>query len=214
MALPKVFVIGDSISCYYGTHLERMLAGVFAYDRKGGTHKLADLKDGTDGVNGGDSAMVLTYVRELRKRGGFHADWVLLNCGLHDTKTDLAAGVKQVPAAAYERNLREVCGLLRAMGARVVWVRTTPIRDLAPEAIPADLKPCRYNADVVAYNAIADRVMADLGIPSLDLYTFTLNLGPDVYFDKHVHFDETAAAKQAAFIAGGLDALVPRAAQR
>ena len=42
-----VFVIGDSISCYYGRHLEGMLKEMWKYDRKGGKHTFKDIDDGT-----------------------------------------------------------------------------------------------------------------------------------------------------------------------
>lgn len=46
--------------------------------------------------------------------------------------------------------------------------------------------------------------MAEYGIPVIDLYGFTRNLGSDVYCDRGVHLNEQAAAEQAAFIAGAL----------
>jgi hypothetical protein len=39
----------------------------------------------------------------------------------------------------------------------------------------------------------------------IDLHSFTANLGPDLYID-HVHFPESIREKQAAYIAGWLDA--------
>ena len=205
--MKSLFVIGDSISCYYGRHLEPMLAGLLQYDRKGGTHKLGNLDDGTDGVNGGDSSMVLTYLSEMVGRWGSHGpDVLLVNCGLHDIKrkTD---GPHQVPIETYEANLREICSLARKAAGRMVWVRSTPVADLPPGA--ADKAAAsRRNDDAIAFNDAADAVMAEAGVPVLDLYTFTKNLGPDVYMDGWVHFDETTAARQAAFIAGFLSAFV------
>ncbi len=63
--MEKIFVVGDSISCYYGEYLEAMLKDVYEYDRKGNTHKLEDLDDCTNGINGGDSSMVLTYLKSV-----------------------------------------------------------------------------------------------------------------------------------------------------
>jgi len=40
-------------------------------------------------------------------------------------------------------------------------------------------------------------------VPVIDLNTFTLNLGADLYCD-HVHYHEPIREKQAAFIAGWL----------
>ena len=206
MKKPSVFVIGDSISCYYGKHLQKMLEGVFDYDRKGGRHTLKDLDDGTDGVNGGDSTMVLTYVRELRRRGNFKPDYVLLNCGHHDTKKDPATLKNQIPPELYEKNLRTVCDLMREMATKVIWVRTTPFNE--EFVFPQDSPHIRTIEDTHLYDRIAGGVMKEYRIPTVDLYTFTVNLGGGIYFDHYIHFDEAAAAKQAAFIAGYLDALV------
>ena len=63
----------------------------------------------------------------------------------------------------------------------------------------------RFSADCRAYNAIADSVMRSRGVPCIDLYGFTHTLGPDLYAD-HVHFHPHVQARQAAFIAGWLNA--------
>jgi len=42
-----------------------------------------------------------------------------------------------------------------------------------------------------------------MGSPVIDLYTFTSNLGNDLYCD-HVHFHDYIRRQQAAFIAGWL----------
>ena len=59
--------------------------------------------------------------------------------------------------------------------------------------------------DCETYNAIADDTMRAFTIPSIDLFTFTGKLGPDLYVD-HVHFHEHIREKQAAYIAGWLEA--------
>jgi lysophospholipase L1-like esterase len=209
----RLFVIGDSISCYYGPALLQMLSGLFEVDRKGGTYRPDRIEDGTDGVNGGDSAMVLTYLRAVRRHGGLPADWVLLNCGLHDVKTSLVSRRRQVPPEAYAANLHEILDLLAGMTCQVVWVRTTPVKDVPPDAIPPDVCTTRYNADVEEYNAIADRVMTARAVPIVDLYSFTRNLGSAVYSDNHCHFTPETSALQAAFIAGALAALLPAGAR-
>jgi len=64
----------------------------------------------------------------------------------------------------------------------------------------------RFDRDVVRYNETADRVLGAAGIPLVDLYAFSSNLGGDVFCD-HVHFVEGVRELQAAFIAGHLFAL-------
>jgi hypothetical protein len=201
--MKRLFVVGDSISCYYGRHLEPMLRGFFEYDRKGHKGKLEGLDDGTDGQNGGDSRMVRTYLTEMAKRwSADRPDYLLLNCGSHDIKKDLINGEHQVPIEEYERNLRYICSLILGLGIKIVWVRSTPIIEPSPDAIPRELHTIRSNADIAFYDRIAIAVMKEHEIPMIDLHGFTSNLEGDLYFDHHCHFNEVTAAKQAAFIAG------------
>lgn len=102
----KIFVVGDSISIHYGPYLERGLRGVMAYDRKGGQAEASRNPDPPADANGGDSAMVLAYLRRLKDGGGPDADTLLLNCGLHDIKRDPVSGACQVPIDAYARTWR------------------------------------------------------------------------------------------------------------
>jgi hypothetical protein len=62
--------------------------------------------DDSGAANGGDSAMVLDYVRALQPDRPF--DILLINCGLHDIKRDVTTHTLQVPLDRYEANLREV----------------------------------------------------------------------------------------------------------
>jgi lysophospholipase L1-like esterase len=197
----KIFVVGDSISIQYGPYLERGLRGVAEYSRKTGeTEALLNL-DVPTGANGGDSAMVLAFLKALLAAGGCDADLLLLNCGLHDIKTDPSTGRKQVPIADYEANLRAIVECVRRAGVRLVWVRTTPADEAVHNRPGRTIAFHRYAADVAAYNAVADRAMAEAGVPAIDLHAFTASLGPDLYCD-HVHFHEPIREKQGAYIAG------------
>lgn len=197
----RVFVIGDSISVQYGPYLKQYLAGRMDYARRGDeAAALRDL-DIPQGSNGGDSNRVLEYLHATEKAGGIDADVLLLNCGLHDIKVDPQTGLKAVTPEAYERNLRAIIALVRTMKPQLIWVRTTGLDDETHNSRQKAFH--RYAADCDAYNAIADRVMAGAGIPVVDLYGFTKNLGPDVYCD-HVHFHEDVRKLQAAYLAGFL----------
>lgn len=197
----KIYVIGDSISIHYGPYLKQYLTGVMEYARKEGeTEALLNL-DNPQGANGGDSSMVLSFVKALAGSGGIDADLLLVNCGLHDIKRDPASGAFQVAIGDYERNLRALTAVVGTGRARLVWMRTTPCNETVHNRPNAVFH--RFAADGDAYNAVADRVMRDAGVPAIDLHTFTQNLGPDLYCD-HVHFHEGIREKQAAFIAGWL----------
>jgi lysophospholipase L1-like esterase len=205
MTQQRIFIIGDSISIQYGPYLKALLPPRFAYDRKGGDDALRDL-DKAVGANGGDSSMVLAYLRSLEASGGLQADVLLLNCGLHDIKTDPATGAKQVPIAAYEANLREVVAVGRRLCRTVVWMRVTPCDEAVHNHQQSTFH--RFAADCLAYNAVADRVMAELGIAAIDLHGFTGRLGGKLYCD-HVHFLPEVRQAQAAYLAGWLEASFP-----
>jgi lysophospholipase L1-like esterase len=199
-----LYVIGDSISIQYGPYLEQYVADHFAYARKtAGQESRLNLPN-PQGENGGDSSVVLAYLRGLMEKGDWTADLLLINCGLHDIKTDPATGRKQVDIDDYRRNLEEIVALAAKADVPLIWVRTTPCDEAAHNSRP-DMAFHRFAADCVAYNALADEVMATAGVPSVDLHTFTLNLGPELYCD-HVHFHAQIREKQAAYIAGWLDA--------
>ena len=202
--LPKVFVIGDSISMHYGPYLKKSLQGFFEYDRKRDQgQSLADL-DNPVGANGGDSGMVLEYLQQLAVDESFQADYLLINCGLHDIKTSPKTGKVQVPADDYRYNLQEIVKLAREMGLKLVWVITTPVVDSIHNSKMSGFH--RFARDVDRYNRIALQVMKSHKVPVIDLYNFTAALGPDIYTD-HVHFNLVIREKQADFIAGALTAL-------
>jgi lysophospholipase L1-like esterase len=204
MTTGSVFVLGDSISMHYGPHLADMLKGKLRYARKTGGAAGERNLDQPAGANGGDSAMVLDYLAALVRAGGIPADLLLLNCGLHDIKTDPATGDRQVGPDAYRRNLAAVVALLAGTACRLAWVRTTPVDDKLHAGRGCGFDRC--NADVVSYNAIADAVMREASVPTADLYTFTLGFGVEAYTDG-VHFNEATRRLQAAFLAGFLDAI-------
>ena len=204
--MKKIFVIGDSISCYWGRHLKEMIQDRFDYDRKGGTHILKNIDDGTDGINGGDSPRVLTYLTERLKEKEFKPDYLLLNCGLHDVKRSLTGPDFQVPPPQYEENLKKICKMVKGKGIIIIWIRSTPANKNMKQA-PPEIMTVRDNQDVVHYNSIADPIMEAEGIRTIDLYSFTYSLKGEIYINNgtdNVHFNERAAELQATFIAGWL----------
>lgn len=198
----KVYVVGDSISIQYGPYLKQYLAGMMDYARKEGEAEALLNLDNPQGANGGDSAMVLSFLRAMAKSGGIDADVLLVNCGLHDIRRNLTNGEAQVSIQEYENNLRSIISVARDMRIPLVWMRTTPCDEKVHNR-PGRCPFHRFAADCLAYNAAADRVMNAAGIPCIDLYAFTSNLGADIYCD-HVHFHNHVREKQAAFIAGWL----------
>lgn len=197
----RIHVVGDSISVQYGPYLEADLVGLVEYSRKTGEEEALRDLDIPQGANGGDSRRVLEYLRALHATDALEADLLVVNCGLHDIKTDPQTGRRQVELEHYKENLHAIVAAAATLGCALVWIRTTPC-DEAVHNKPASTFH-RFARDCEAYNAAADGIMRESGVPILDLFTFTLNLGPDLYCD-HVHFHEPIREKQAAFIAGWL----------
>jgi hypothetical protein len=201
--MQSLYIIGDSISVHYAPILEQYLRGVFRCIHREGEQEALRNLDLPMGANAGVSTRVLDFVRGKRARSGIDADILLLNCGLHDIRTDPVTGLRKTPLRSYVANLEAIVDEVAAMKPRLVWVRTTPCDEAVHNKPGAEFH--RFGADVITYNAAADAVMQQHGVPSIDLNTFTANLdtGPSLYCD-HVHFPMPIREKQAAFIAGSL----------
>lgn len=201
-ARPRLFVIGDSISIFYGPYLKKYVEGKFDYDRKRDKGEAMKNLDNPVGANGGDSRMVLSYLKELSSDPSFKADVLLLNCGLHDVKTDPKTGKRQVELDEYRSNLDQIRRLARKMKLQLVWVNSTPVNDSIHNSKGVAFH--RYNRDALRYNAVADSLFSRHGVPVIDLYSFSEKFPLSAYMD-HVHYREEYRALQAAYIAGFLE---------
>ncbi|WP_411350141.1 SGNH/GDSL hydrolase family protein [Paenibacillus sp. WLX2291] len=198
--MKDLFIIGDSISIQYGPYLKHMLEGHYRYDRKRGEEALYDL-DQPIGANGGDSERVLQYLKS-EQHNNIRYDVLLLNCGLHDIKTDRYKREKQISLEQYRENLQEILRVADQMAQHIIWIRTTDVVDDIHNQPPATF--FRFHDDVLAYNAAADEIMKSEGISIIDLYTFTRCFEKSAYCD-HVHYTEQVRQLQAAYIAGYLE---------
>jgi lysophospholipase L1-like esterase len=153
-ALPRIVLVGDSIRLGYAPIVAKRLEGkAIVISPK---------------ANGGDSANVLRHLDEWVIRE--QPDIVHFNCGIHDTKKSKASARFQVPPEAYEANLREIVGRIRAgTKATVIFATTTPV--LNDRAARARTKAVYelLDASTEQYNAIARKVMDELGVPVNDL---------------------------------------------
>ena len=181
--------------------MKKMVQGVLEYARKEATDSVLSTASAAD-ANGGDSSAVLAYLQAYLQTQA--PDVLLLNCGLHDLRTDPGSGAKQVVPDKYRENLEQIVQLVQDRCVRTVWVRTTPVDDARHNARSSSFH--RFNRDVVVYNEIADGVFGGAGTPIIDLYAFVESLGEELFCD-HVHFVDRVRALQAAFIAGHLIAI-------
>src|SRR4051812_26004321 len=144
--LPRVLLIGDSISIGYTLPVRALLDG------KANVHRI--LTNGATSLNG---------LQNLRQWLGKEKwDVIHFNFGLHDLKI-MSPGQHQVELDDYEKTLVEIVKQLQGTGAKLIWASTTPV----PEG---KLDPLRVPSDVPLYNAAAKKVMMANGIPIDDLY--------------------------------------------
>jgi len=198
----KVYVLGDSISVHYGPYLERELTGYADYARKGGPDASGtDWENPTD-ANGGDSRLVVEFLRQ--NLTAIQADLLLLNCGLHDLRVDRTTGTYQISPSDYRDNLDQAVTLIQQHDITPIWLTTTPVIDDRHNRY--DLPYRRFLRDVIHYNKTAANVMQQHGVPTIDLFSFTRDLGPDIYLD-HVHHPDPIRQLQAKFIATHLKTL-------
>jgi lysophospholipase L1-like esterase len=160
--LPRVLIIGDSISMGYTEPLKKLLAGIANVQRIG--------------ENGGPTTNGVAHLDQLPP-----GPWqvVTFNFGLHDLKLD--TGSHQVDLPQYEANLKTIADALRKTGAKLIWVTTTPV----PRG---NLNPKRERADVPLYNEAAARVLKGKVDAVCDLYSAVLSREPDLQLKENVHF--------------------------
>ncbi len=184
--LPRVLLIGDSISIGYTLAVREELKGIANVHRPP--------------TNCGPTT---TGLANLQKWIGDKPwDVIHFNWGLHDLKymDDKGALVgpkepnakQQVPPEQYEKNLRELVAQLKKTGATLIWCSTTPV----PEGSNG-----RVADDSVRYNEVAAKVMKENQIATDDLHAFALTRLKDIQLPANVHFSPEGSkvlAKQVA----------------
>lgn len=157
---PKVVLIGDSIRLGYAPLVQKKLEG-----------KATII---SPAQNGFDSKNVLARLDEWVVRE--NPALVHLNCGLHDLKFDKAKKQHQVPLDQYEKNLRSIVERIRKdTSAVLVFATTTPIHDERHAKRKANFD--RFEADVLKYNAVAEKVMCEQKVPLNDLHALVIKVG-------------------------------------
>ncbi len=183
--LPRVLIIGDSVSIGYTTPVRTLLQG------KANVHRIPQ--------NGSSTGNGLTNLKKWLGDGKWDA--IHFNFGLHDAK-QLPEGTRHSDPDIYEKNLREIVKQLRATGAKLIWATTTPVPD------GGILSPTRRFADVAIYNAIAKKVMEENAVAIDDLHGAILPKVAALQIPHDVHFTKEGsqflAERVAASIAAGL----------
>jgi hypothetical protein len=171
--LPRVLLIGDSISIGYTLPVRELLKGV------ANVHRIPE--------NGGDTARGLAKLDDWLGSKPWHV--IHLNWGLHDLKLE-PEGRHQVELDQYERNLVRLLDRLQRTGAVLIWATTTPV----PQGVKG---PQRDPADVPRYNEAARRVMNAAGVRINDLYAFSQPRVASIQIPRNVHFTTAGSAELA-----------------
>ena len=172
--LPRVLLIGDSISIGYTVAVREELKG------KANVHRpLTNCGPTIRGVEQID-----------RWLGDKKWDVIHFNWGLHDLKymgpkgqnladPKDATSRQQVPSDEYEKHLHTLVARMKKTGAKLIWCSTTPV----PEGAPG-----RVVGDSVKYNEVAAKVMAANDVAIDDLYAFAQPQLAKIQLKANVHF--------------------------
>ena len=181
--LPRVLLIGDSISIGYTLDVRAELEGIANVHRPP--------------TNGGPTLRGLDQLDSWL--GDQPWDVIHFNWGLHDLKhiaadseprhagalVPVEEGEPMVPLDAYEENLRRLVKRLQKTNASLIWCATTPIPLGARGRLPADGP---------RYNAVARSLMRAHGIPVNDLFSFASPHLEKIQRPKDVHFTPEGSA--------------------
>jgi hypothetical protein len=175
--LPRVLLLGDSISIGYTEPVKQLLRDVCAVSRPP-----VNCEDTGRGLRDLDAWL-----------GDMTWDLIHFNWGLHDLchrhpdspatgKRDKIKGKPMSTPDQYRDNLRALVKRLRQCAARLVWASTT--------WVPPD-EVGRYQGDEVRYNQIAAEVMQVNRIPINDLHALTASFPSTMFVGPgDVHFTE------------------------
>lgn len=167
--LPRVLLIGDSISIGYTDPTRELLKG------KVNVHRIPE--------NGRHTDWGLVNMNKWLR--GEHWDVIHFNWGLHDLKywkngkLDLT-GEQLNSLEDYERKLEALVKRLKLTKAKLIWASTTPV----PEGSKG-----RIHGDSKKYNQVAEKVMQRNGIQINDLFNFVLPHLEKYQRSKNVHFN-------------------------
>ncbi|MCC6697097.1 MAG: SGNH/GDSL hydrolase family protein [Candidatus Hydrogenedentes bacterium] len=163
--LPKVLIIGDSISIGYTDAVRERLETVADVRRIPGNGQSTDF-----GLENIDAWL-----------GAEKWDVIHFNWGIWDTHLIEGTRIRNT-TAQYRENLRRLVERLKATGANLVWASTTPIAF----DITGDLGVESKNTPI--YNGVARSVMREFRVPVDDLYRRALPRLEALQTEDGVHF--------------------------
>jgi acyl-CoA thioesterase-1 len=189
--LPRVLLIGDSISIGYTIAVRELLKG------KANVHRIP--------TNGGPTTNGMKSIKAWM--GTSKWDVIHFNWGLHDLKYIMDDPSKradpktpgahhQVSLLEYEKNLTALVIKLKSTGAQLIWCNTTPV----PEGSEG-----RIVGEEQAFNEAAARVMKAAGIPTNDLHSHAKAKLNEVQLPANVHFSPEGSKYLATQVASSIE---------
>jgi acyl-CoA thioesterase-1 len=184
--LPRVLLIGDSVSIGYTLQVRELLKG------KANLHRIP--------VNGGATEVGLEKMKEWLGDGKW--DVIHFNFGLHDAK-HASATTFRASREEYAANLKKLIEMMKPTGAKLIFATTTPV--------PKDgkLSPTRIFDSIPARNEVAIGVMKENGVAIDDLYAVILPVRDKVGRENDVHFGPEGYELLAKAVAASVEAQLP-----
>lgn len=192
--LPRVLLIGDSVSIGYTLQVRELLKG------KANVHRIP--------VNGGATEVGLAKMKDWLGDGKW--DVIHFNFGLHDAKF-ASETAQRASREQYAENLRTLVAQMKAhstssgqaTGAKLIFATTTPV----PKG--GVLSPTRKFDSIPARNEIAAQVMKENGVAIDDLYSVVLPVQEKIGRANDVHFAPEGYEVLAKAVASSIKAQLP-----
>jgi len=181
-ALPKVLIIGDSISIGFTPHVVEQLDGkaVVKHHKGNAQHTGTGLKQLDQWIGN-------------TKWDVIHFNWGLWDLCYRDPKSkvqgkrDKVNGTLTTTLEQYEKNLDKLVSRLKKTDAKLIWAHTTVVPEEEAGRIVGDDKK---------YNEVAAKIMKKYGITINDLNSLSREFPPD-FFSKpgDVHYTQDGYQK-------------------
>lgn len=187
--LPRVLLIGDSISIGYTLQVRALLKD------KANVHRIP--------VNGGATEVGLANMKEWL--GDKKWDVIHFNFGLHDAKY-ASATEQRASREVYLEHLQQLIDQMKAGGAKLIFATTTPI----PEKLMyGKAAGNRVFDSIPERNAIAVELMKKNDVAIDDLYTLVLPEREKIGRPGDVHFTPEGYEILAKAVAGSVESQLP-----
>jgi acyl-CoA thioesterase-1 len=185
--LPRVLLIGDSISIGYTLPVRAKLKGI------ANVHRIPQ--------NGGATEIGLEKIKAWLGDGKW--DVIHFNFGLHDAKYS-SATTQRATREQYVENLRKLLAEMKLAGAKLVFATTTPV----PKGDV--LSATRKFDSIEERNKLAIALMQDQGVAIDDLYAAILPVQEKVGRPNDVHYSAEGYEVLATAVAESIQAQLPK----